>query len=138
MPIGTSMSPVLTMLPVSANAFVRGLFSGPIDLYQSAPREVIEHIGEVSTLLSTVGLSNSPCSTVRGGFTRGHAALALDGGGQCAALAADERARAPRNVQREAIVRAEDVVAEQAKLLRLRNRAAKPLHRERILRADMV
>ncbi|MPN39609.1 hypothetical protein SDC9_187137 [bioreactor metagenome] len=71
-PIGTSMSPVLTMLPVSAKAFVPGLFSGPMDLYQSAPRVMISGtLAKVSTLLSTVGLSNRPCSTVRGGFTRG-------------------------------------------------------------------
>ena len=36
-PIGTSIRPVFTMFPVSANAFVPGLFSGPMVLYQSAP-----------------------------------------------------------------------------------------------------
>ena len=46
-----------------------------------------------------------------------HAALALDGGGQRAALAADECARAAVDVQMEGEVRAQNVVPEQAELL---------------------
>ena len=71
------------------------------------------------------------------GFHAGHAALALDGGGQRAALTADERARAARYMQRKAKLRAENVLTEKADLLRLCNCAAKTLHRERILRADV-
>jgi len=37
MPIGTSMSPLLVILPVSANTFVPLLFSVPKLAYQSAP-----------------------------------------------------------------------------------------------------
>ena len=71
-PIGTSMRPVFSMLPVSAKAFVPGLFSGPSDLYHSTPLLMMSGtLAKVSTLFSTVGLSNSPCSTVRGGLTRG-------------------------------------------------------------------
>ena len=36
-PIGTSIRPVLLTFPVRAKALVPGLFSGPIDRYQSAP-----------------------------------------------------------------------------------------------------
>ena len=40
-PIGTSISPVFFTLPVNANAFVPGLFSGPIVLYHAAPFRMI-------------------------------------------------------------------------------------------------
>ncbi|MPN07311.1 hypothetical protein SDC9_154577 [bioreactor metagenome] len=71
-PIGTSISPVFSIFPVMANAFVPGLFSGPMPLYHSAPLVIISGtFAKVSTLLSTVGLSKRPCSTVRGGLTRG-------------------------------------------------------------------
>ncbi len=71
-PIGTSISPVLFTFPVRAKAFVPWLFSGPKPLYHSAPLRMIGGtLQKVSTLFSTVGLSNNPCSTVRGGFTRG-------------------------------------------------------------------
>ena len=71
-PIGTSIRPVFTIFPVKANAFVPGLFSGPIVLYQSAPLFIIKGtFAYVSTLFKTVGLSKSPCSTVLGGLTLG-------------------------------------------------------------------
>ena len=40
-PMGTSMRPVLVMVPVSAKALVPGLFSGPMDLYHFAPLVMI-------------------------------------------------------------------------------------------------
>ena len=71
-PIGTSISPVCFTLPVSANAFVPGLFSGPMLLNQSAPSiMIIGTLANVSTLFNTVGFPNNPCSTVLGGFTLG-------------------------------------------------------------------
>ena len=71
-PIGTSISPVFSIFPVSAKAFVPGLFSGPSSLYHATPLLMISGtLAKVSTLLSTVGLSKRPCSTVRGGLTRG-------------------------------------------------------------------
>ena len=60
------------MFPVSAKAFVPGLFSGPSVLYHATPLLMMSGtFANVSTLLSTVGLSKRPCSTVRGGLTRG-------------------------------------------------------------------
>ncbi len=71
-PMGTSMRPVFSMFPVRAKALVPGLFSGPIPLYQAAPFcSISGTLAKVSTLFKTVGFSNRPCSTVRGGFTRG-------------------------------------------------------------------
>ena len=71
-PIGTSINPVFSMFPVIAKAFVPGLFSVPIVLYHSAPLAIIGGtLAKVSTLLSTVGLPKSPCSTVLGGFPLG-------------------------------------------------------------------
>ena len=59
-------------LPVRANAFVPGLFSGPILRYHAAPLSIIiGTLAKVSTLFNTVGFANKPCSTVLGGFTRG-------------------------------------------------------------------
>ena len=56
-PIGTSISPVFTILPVRAKAFVPGLLSGPIVLYQSAPLSIMMGtFANVSTLLRSVGL----------------------------------------------------------------------------------
>ena len=71
-PMGTSMRPVFTTLPVRAKALVPGLFSVPMWRYQSTPLRMIRGtLAKVSTLLSTVGLPHRPCSMVRGGFTRG-------------------------------------------------------------------
>ena len=71
-PIGTSINPVLFTFPVRANAFVPWLFSGPNPWYHFAPFKMIGGtLQNVSTLFKTVGLSNNPCSTVRGGLTRG-------------------------------------------------------------------
>lgn len=66
-PIGTSIRPVLTTLPVRAKAFVPGLFSVPMLWYQSTPFLMISGtLANVSTLLSTVGSAHRPCSMVRG------------------------------------------------------------------------
>jgi len=57
------------MLPVSAKAFVPGLFSVRW-IYTSQLRfDNKGTLAKVSTLFKTVGISNKPCSTVLGGFT---------------------------------------------------------------------
>ena len=71
-PMGTSIRPVLTTLPVRAKAFVPWLRSVPMERYQAEPRRMMRGtLEKVSTLLSTVGRAHRPCSTVRGGLTRG-------------------------------------------------------------------
>ena len=66
-----------------------------------------------------------------------HAALALDGRGQGAALAADERARTAVDVDAEGEVAAEDVVAQQAQLLGFFDGGLETRHGQRILGADI-
>ena len=71
-PMGTSMRPVFTTLPVRAKALVPGLVLVPMDRYQSTPLRMMRGtLAKVSTLFSTVGSAHSPCSMVRGGLTRG-------------------------------------------------------------------
>ena len=74
---------------------------------------------------------------MRGGLTRGQAALALDGGGQRAALAADKSARAAVDVHMEGELGAQDVVAQKAQLLGLSDGIAQALDGQRILGADV-
>ena len=70
--MGTSMRPVFTTLPVSAKALVPGLVLVPMERYQSTPLRMIRGtLAKVSTLFSTVGSAQRPCSMVRGGLTRG-------------------------------------------------------------------
>ena len=98
-PMGTSIRPVFTTLPVRAKALVPGLFSVPMLRYQSAPRRMMQGtLAKVSTLLRTVGLCPQAVLDGARGLDARHAALALDGGGQGAALAADERACAAVDV----------------------------------------
>ena len=71
-PMGTSMRPVFTTLPVRAKALVPGLPSVPMDRYQAEPFRMMRGtLEKVSTLFRTVGRAHRPFSTVRGGFTRG-------------------------------------------------------------------
>src|SRR5512140_1544383 len=71
-PIATSIRPVLRTLPTSENALVPLLFLQPMDRYHSAPLLMMMGIlTNVSTLLSTVGLSCSPFTTERMYFARG-------------------------------------------------------------------
>ncbi len=70
--MGTSISPVLFTLPVSAKTFVPLVSAVPILLNQSAPLEIITGIfASVSTLLITVGLSQRPFTAGKGGRGRG-------------------------------------------------------------------
>ena len=65
-PMGTSMRPVFTTLPVRAKALVPGLFSVPMERYHFAPLRMMRGtVEKVSTLFSTVGLAHRPFSTVR-------------------------------------------------------------------------
>ncbi len=71
-PIGTSIRPVLLTLPVRAKALVPGLcFRAHAPYTNRLLRRMIGTLAKVSTLLSTVGFAHRPCSTVRGGLTRG-------------------------------------------------------------------
>ncbi len=66
-----------------------------------------------------------------------HAAVALDGRGQRAALAADERACAAVDADIKGKFRAEDVLAEKTDVACLINGLLQAIDRERILRADV-
>src|SRR5690349_18902269 len=71
-PMGTSMSPLFVILPVSANTLVPLLFSVPKLAYQSAPfLRIGATLANVSTLLSNVGQPHSPLSAGKGGRGRG-------------------------------------------------------------------
>ena len=65
------MRPVFTTLPVSAKALVPGLVLVPMERYQSTPLRMMRGtLAKVSTLFSTVGSAQRPCSMVRGGLPR--------------------------------------------------------------------
>src|SRR4051812_44035217 len=71
-PIGTSMSPLLLIFPVSAKTFVPLLFSVPKLAYHSAPLLIIgATFANVSTLLISVGQPHNPLSAGKGGRGRG-------------------------------------------------------------------
>jgi len=71
-PIGTSMSPELFILPVRANTFVPLDLSVPMEENQLAPRvRTTGTLARVSTLLITVGLPQSPFIAGNGGFGLG-------------------------------------------------------------------
>src|ERR1035438_10525213 len=71
-PIGTSIRPVLLILPASANTFVPLLFSVPMLANQSAPLRMIgATLANVSTLLISVGQAHKPLSAGKGGRGRG-------------------------------------------------------------------
>src|SRR4030043_234430 len=71
-PIGTSIKPLLAILPVRANTAGPLLPSVPIPLNQSAPLLIIRGtVAYVLTLFREVGFSQSPEATDRGGLTRG-------------------------------------------------------------------
>ena len=67
----------------------------------------------------------------------GLAAVALDGGHERGLLAAHERARAETDLEVEVKARVQDVLAEQAVVLRLLQRYAQALHRDGVLRPDI-
>ena len=93
-PIGTSIRPVLVILPASANTFVPLLFSVPMPANQSAPLRMIgATLANVSTLLISVGQAPQPALRRERRARTRRAALALDRGHQRRLLAADERAR---------------------------------------------
>ena len=67
-PIGTSMSPVLTTRPASAKTFVPLLVAVPIEANQSPPLRMIgATLANVSTLLMSVGRSHRPATAGYGG-----------------------------------------------------------------------
>ena len=83
---------------------------------------VQDDLGDVGVGLDVVqdsGLLPQALLNGSGGLGTGHTAVALDGGGQSGALAADECARAAVDVQAEVEVGAQDVVTQQTALLQL-------------------
>src|SRR3974377_502907 len=67
-PIGTSTSPVLRILPARAKTFVPLLFSVPIAANQSGPlRMMTGMLAKVSTLLMRVGFPQRPAAGGGGG-----------------------------------------------------------------------
>src|SRR5208283_4664919 len=75
-PIGTSTSPVLLILPTSENILVPLLVSVPMLEYHAAPLAMIcEILAQVSTLLIDVGLPHKPECTGNGGLALGNARL---------------------------------------------------------------
>ena len=76
MPMGTSTSPVLLTLPTRLKTLVPFEPSVPMEANQSAPRSMMAGtLAQVSTLLSVVGLSQRPLSTVWVCFARGSPTL---------------------------------------------------------------
>src|SRR5208283_2848524 len=66
-PIGTSIRPVLLILPANAKTLVPLLFSVPIPANQSAPLRMIGGtLAKVSTLLMSVGEDHKPLSAGNG------------------------------------------------------------------------
>src|SRR5580765_4451651 len=71
-PIGTSISPVLVILPARAKTLVPLLFSVPTPANHSAPLRIMgATLANVSTLLISVGLFHKPLSAGNGGRGRG-------------------------------------------------------------------
>src|ERR1035441_9686784 len=71
-PIGTSIRPVVAILPASANTVVPLLLPVPMAAYQSAPlRKIGGMFARVSTLLISVGQPQRPLSAGEGGRGRG-------------------------------------------------------------------
>ena len=137
-PMGTSIRPVLTTLPVRAKAFVPELPSVPTDLNQSAP--FFDDVGDVGKRLNVVqagGLAVQALVDGARGLRARHAAVALDGRGHGRALAADERACAAVDVHVEVEAAAEDVVSQQTKLLGLLDGDGEPVHGHGVLGADI-
>src|SRR4030042_1563282 len=72
MPRGTSIRPVRSTLPTSANVFVPLLFSEPYWAYHSLPFcNMRAASAQVSTLLIFVGLPHNPDIAGKGGRDRG-------------------------------------------------------------------
>ena len=138
-PMGTSIRPVLTTLPVRAKAFVPGLFSVPMPRYQPEPVADDEPgtLAKVSTLLRTVGLAQRPCSTVRGGLTRGMPRLPSMEAVR-ALPSPQTNAPAPRLTwMPEGKAAAQDMLAQKAQLLGLCDGGLQAADGQGILRADV-
>ena len=95
------------------------------------------HVGKGLHIVEDRGLRPEAVLNGPGRLDPGHAPVALDGGGEGAALAADEGACAHIHMNTEGKVRAHDVVAQQAVALRLGNGLFQPVHGQRILRPDI-
>ena len=137
-PMGTSIRPVLVILPASANTLVPLLFSVPIDANQSAPlRMIAGHVGKRLDVVDQRRAAPQPAfGRERRARTR-RAAFAFDGGHQGRFLAANERAGADAQVDVKIERRFENAAAQQAALLGLFDRGLQPADRQRIFGADI-
>ena len=95
------------------------------------------NVGEGLHVVEDGGLAPQALLNGAGRLHPGHAALALDGGGQGAALAADEGACAPVHMDAEVKAAAQDVIPQQAQLLGLGNGGFQPGHSQGILGPDV-
>ena len=101
---------------------------------------LVDDIGDVGKGLHIVehgGLCPETLFHGARGLGARHTAVALNGRGQRAALAADERARAAVDADIKGKFRAEDVLTEQTDVACLINGLLQAINRERILRADV-
>ena len=93
--------------------------------------------GEGLHVVQHGGLSPQAMLHRPGRFYAGHTPVALDGGGESGALAADKGPRAPVDVEVEGEAGTQDVVAQQVHLLRLGDGGFQPADRQGVLGADV-
>ena len=137
-PIGTSTSPVLRILPARAKTLVPLLFSVPIAANQS--RAVADDRPGVGERLDVVDQRRiAPEARLRrvGGPRAGRAPPALDRGDQRGLLAADEGAGADAQVDAKVERRVEDLAAQQPQLPGLPDGGFEPLDGQRVFAADV-
>ena len=123
-------------MPLSAKTAVPGLPSVPSDFEPiGAQAHDARDVGVALDVVDVAGLAPEAGDGRVGRPRPRLAALALDRGHQRGLFAADERARAFLDLDVEAEVRAQDVLAEQAELARLRQRDLEAADRQRVLGA---
>ena len=108
----------------------------PLD-FSVAFQDDLTDIGIGLDIVEDGGLAEQTLDRREGRTGTGLAAVALYGSHERGLLAAHERARAQPDVEIEIKAGAEDVLAEQSVLLRLREGYLQPLHRDGVLRPDV-
>ena len=137
-PIGTSTSPPRLILPAIAKTLVPLLFAVPRLLNACAPFSTIQGtLAKVSTLLMLVGQSHRPLTAGKGGRTRGMPRLpSIEA--MRAVSSPQTKAPAPSlSLTWKLESGAEDVVAQEAVRLGLRDGDVQPLDRQRVLGAHV-
>ena len=138
MPIGTSMRPVLLILPASAKTLVPLLFSVPMPAnHRAAATDDGRDIGEGLDVVDQGRAAPQSAFRRERRARARRAALAFDGGHQRGFLAADKRAGADADVHVEVERRFKNAAAQQAQLLRLLDGGLQARDRQRIFRADI-